>query len=477
MKKNKKFIAIVGAVLAVCIIAVVLVATSLTDNFARMRMSGRLDLAEEYLDDMDYENAIATYEEIIEIEPKLPDAYLGLADVYVEMGDYESAIAVLEDGIDAVKNAEDLEDYLEEVEDLYDEQSKAEVYGTVTIADTDMDFSNNMALEDAKVELARELEYDGVRRRATTDENGEYTFKHVVPGTYILKVSRRGYADIEQEIVVLEDQEVYYNAVLEVIGDEYRGKGTASGTICDAATGYGVEDLTLNIRPGWNNTDGRPVEVLTTDEYGYYCTEEMDYGNYTVEIVDERQVEEPYLSSSFNIKIMGDVYISNQDGAVSMPMKDGQVRIVLTWGEYPSDLDSHMWFEGAGGNEESYHVYYSSPSAYKNDEIVCDLDLDDTSSYGPETTTIYVPENGFYHFGIYNYSHGYESELSVSGATVQVYTENTGVPTYTFYVPGEDGYYWDVFTYDSRTRVLTPVNQIIEDYSDRYDSYEYDGYY
>lgn len=75
----------------------------------------------------------------------------------------------------------------------------------------------------------------------------------------------------------------------------------------------------------------------------------------------------------------------------------GQFRVVLTWGTSPSDLDSHLTGPLAGGSR--FHVYYASPVSGTNN-----LDLDDTSGEGPETTTINAAVSGMYRFSVHNFS-------------------------------------------------------------------------
>ena len=66
---------------------------------------------------LNYEAAIAAYEEAIAIEPKCEEAYLGLAEVYAAMGEYDQAIAVLEEGYDATGSSAML-DRIAEIEEL-----------------------------------------------------------------------------------------------------------------------------------------------------------------------------------------------------------------------------------------------------------------------------------------------------------------------------------------------------------------------
>jgi len=95
--KVKKYI-IIGAILAVCIIAAGVLFISGASTAARLEK--QLELANKYLLDLDYEAAIYAFEKAIEIDPKNVDARLGLAKAYVAVGRSDDAIAVLRDAME-----------------------------------------------------------------------------------------------------------------------------------------------------------------------------------------------------------------------------------------------------------------------------------------------------------------------------------------------------------------------------------------
>jgi uncharacterized protein YfaP (DUF2135 family) len=72
---------------------------------------------------------------------------------------------------------------------------------------------------------------------------------------------------------------------------------------------------------------------------------------------------------------------------VAPPVKQGQVRIVLTWGETPRDLDSHL------DTPSGCHVYYGRKQCNRGQES---LDTDVTDSFGPETINIRKLAPGVY---------------------------------------------------------------------------------
>ncbi len=123
------------------------------------------------------------------------------------------------------------------------------------------------------------------------------------------------------------------------------------------------------------------------------------------------------------------------------PPGAGEYRVVLTWGATPSDLDSHL--TGPDGAGDRFHVFYGDLSFGGHN-----LDLDDVTSFGPETTTI-VPDgvNGVYRFSVHNYSDQDatgSTGIAQSPTTVRVYNSNGLLRT--FIAPGATpGNTWRVF--------------------------------
>lgn len=62
--------------------------------------SEQLDLGYKYLSEMDYEQAEVVFENIINIDEKNYEAYLGLAEVYTAMDEPEMAEEVMEEAVD-----------------------------------------------------------------------------------------------------------------------------------------------------------------------------------------------------------------------------------------------------------------------------------------------------------------------------------------------------------------------------------------
>lgn len=338
--------------------------------------------------------------------------------------------------------------------------------GKVVVADGDLALGNNTAIPDAKIEIIR-LGMDDEDRgvsyaTAATDADGIFSIINIIPGNYLLTISKRDFYTETLYITLSATKLNNYCNTIELIPLSCAGTGTAKGKLVDAVTGDGVKGLNLLIRKGINAKSGAVVYTLTSDVNGAYALENLASGNYCAEIIDRRDTaEERYLTTYFNIKVLGGAAIGDQNATVSTSLNAGQLRIVLDWGAEPKDLDSHLLGPASSGGE--FHIYYSKRTYKENDTIIAGLDRDDQDGYGPETTTIYNPVGGLYTFYVYNF--GYAEGLTESGASVRVYTGYSNEPEYVFNIPMNTSAqkYWTVFTYDSRTRKIMPVNIVSND--------------
>lgn len=264
---------------------------------------------------------------------------------------------------------------------------------------------------------------------------------------YVLVVEKDGYSPVEYHNVDVSEDETVYLGTIFMIPDDNTQDGTIKGTITNSLTGEGVDDLEVKIRRYMNNIDGEVLTTGSTNNDGKYEFT-IESGQYTVEVSGEG-----YITTYFNaISIGGEEVIINAEITPVLP--EDQIRIVLTWGETPRDLDSHM--TGPKPDGSRFHVYYS----YKIYEDYVGLDLDDTSSHGPETITIYRQIDGVYRYFVHDYSNGGSSSstvLSNSGAVVKVYMGNTLART--FNVPSnQGGTLWTVFELEGNN--IKPINTL-----------------
>lgn len=267
-------------------------------------------------------------------------------------------------------------------------------------------------------------------------------------GVYLVKITKDSYIPFEQYVTVKDATESYLETSLLVAGNSNK-HGGFSGTIRNAVNNNVEKNVNLTVRKGWDNYNyGDVVLTLKTDANGFYEKDitnvfgvifGIESGYYTV-----KASKIGYVDKYFNIIVKPGIVNTNQDAVIS-PITTGNYRIVLTWGATPSDLDSHLIGTTASGSYE--HIYYSNKTGYTGN-----LDVDDTSSYGPETITVTSfdkLESGFT-YSVHDYTNKSSSSnraLSNSGATVSLYQGSVLLETY--HVPTDKtGTVWRVFSID-----------------------------
>ncbi|WP_261903416.1 cadherin-like domain-containing protein [Vibrio fortis] len=138
-----------------------------------------------------------------------------------------------------------------------------------------------------------------------------------------------------------------------------------------------------------------------------------------------------------------------------LTLDDATTKIQLTWGQSPEDLDTH--FYGPNGEDDRFHVYYNRNFIQSGNNIF--LDVDDTSSYGPEIVT--VPDftiPGTYRYGVYNFSR--TGEIQRRETKVEVILD--GIRTVFTPPEGNAELWWHVFEIevnDNLSYSLVPINQ------------------
>ena len=106
---------------------------------------------------------------------------------------------------------------------------------------------------------------------------------------------------------------------------------------------------------------------------------------------------------------------------LSPGIKTGQIRLVLTWGQEPADLDAHL--EGPLPDGKQFHIYFQQKGDLKSREFVS-LDADAKNGFGPETITVLGVLPGRYHYFVHDYTNRdvhSSTALSRSGTEVKIY--------------------------------------------------------
>ena len=305
-------------------------------------------------------------------------------------------------------------------------------------------------ISDVSISAYRITDYDGnlseYASSTRSDADGNYELI-LEAGTYYINIYKEGYLPFAIcDVTVTNDQITYLDNVILIADSGAEVSNIITGTVRNALTGASIDGVTVRLRPGWGNQSGALATlagtnndaVTVTDANGQYSLE-VNEGCYTAEVI-----KEGYITGYVNV-ICTNMNDTNQDAVLTPVLSDNEYRIVLTWSSTPRDLDSHI--SGPLSTGGRFHVYYSDMSASDNGETVASLDLDDTSSYGPETITLTKTQNGVYKYAVQDYSNRNSSSstaLSMSGAKVELYCGNSLVGTYTVPI-NKTGTVWNVF--------------------------------
>lgn len=310
-----------------------------------------------------------------------------------------------------------------EIEIIKKAFDEVEIYGAqgnlkVTVSDT-----NGNPISGAEVAIVEKGIY-------LIEVNNSYNTK-LGEGTYSLKVSMDGYVDYNAIFEIVEEETTTINVVLV-----HEGNGSVSGKVVSATSALTLEGVSMTARSGMNVQSGETVATTQTDSNGQYSME-LAAGYYTIEMVLDG-----YTTGYMNIRVDGGE-VGTANASLSPIMSSKTYRVVLTWGASPSDLDSHL--TGSAADATSFHIYFDNKVANKTNGIeIGNLDVDDTTSYGPETITFIAETEGSYYFYVYRYS-SYGS-LPASGATVEVYNGDNLIARYTIDPSASSSYrYWNVF--------------------------------
>lgn len=184
IKENMKIV-----IVAVCtILMILLLAVIFTGSGSgRRKLNGLLDLGQKYLEDMAYEDAILVFDEVITIDPKCAQAFLGKAQAQYALGQAEEAVSTLREGIKQIDESTELRMFLQQI---LEEMSETLVEKKEAVVE--------------KAEISLLLNYKRIVRRTNTEEPKIQleVMGSTKPENYIWKSSDPNIATVSESGVV-----------------------------------------------------------------------------------------------------------------------------------------------------------------------------------------------------------------------------------------------------------------------------------
>lgn len=452
---NKKWL-LIGGLIGVAVLVTTMIFT--IDFINRPKtVEDWTAIADKYYLETDYAQAIVAYQKILEIEPKSMEARSKLAEIYIITKDYDSAVTMLKEMIEI--DPAYTEAY-RTLQDLYYTLGKMEELETLLTLMRERNLSDHIlfgrlnarvvdgfrSLRDdnagvPEVEMTLIGKNDGVSQPQSasrsqtlkTDANGVVDALLRV-GEYRASIDEVSYLPYQANFSIAPDGRTVLPQIALIQKSEETGE--VEGYIINSLDGSTVQGASIRIK---TKDGGKEVQTSSTGTEGSYSFR-VASGYYRVEVSAPgfRDVVE-------EIPVFGGETANGQNIAMTPFLKDGEIRIVLTWGERPQDLDSHLL--GPKSDGKKFHTAYYYKEVKENGVVMANLDLDDTSSYGPETTTIYKAVPGTYSFLVHDYTNGgngSSTALAHSGVGVKVYIGDKDPAEY-YVPPSLVGTVWHVF--------------------------------
>lgn len=291
--------------------------------------------------------------------------------------------------------------------------------------------------------------------QVTTGSDGSWRTASLPGGEYRVIVSSQQYVPIVVADALI-DGDVTLPATPAVVASTQNG--SISGTLLDATTNRPlavpatlfVSRAIFTQSRNFGTRDVLPDVLaarVSVPAGGVYAPITLPAGTYQI-----RVSATGYADATRIVAVLPGRTTTAQNVFVSPTGAVDLVRVVLTWGATPQDLDAHLTGPRATAGTRFLIGYeFNTFGNCGADPFAC-LDVDETAGFGPETMTITKQLAGTYRYAVHNFSG--EAPISVSGAQVAVYIGNTLVRT--FSPPTGSGDWWNVF--ELANGQITPIN-------------------
>ena len=240
--------------------------------------------------------------------------------------------------------------------------------------------------------------------------------------------------------------------------------GSISGILQDANTLVALSGATIQLNAS---------STLYSDTSGAYTFYNLSPGSYTVTVASSG-----YISQTLTTSVTAGETSTLDFDLILLPTS-GQLKISVTWGHDPRDLDTYFWIP-----TNPTKVIYAAPR--KKGSLTTSpwaaIDRDDKNGYGPENVTVSTHDdgsgqqvyyNGNYTYALYNVSHTCHDHhdcdsVNFAGSSAKVTIFFNGSLQATYYASAatgasSDNNWWHVFDLQITDNLITivSVNQVV----------------
>lgn len=274
-------------------------------------------------------------------------------------------------------------------------------------------------IEGATIQMA------GTKSKVQSDKDGKFTWQKIRSGIAKLTVSAPGYEAVQV------DKDVAAGEVTKVSATKLSSDLALTGQVINAITDKPVPGARVELLDRKLSTEA--------DAEGRFRHVRVSPQPFKV-----RVTAPDFFPEDFDANPLVDKFPARY--ILSPALKQGEIRVVLTWGSEPKDLDLHMY--GPLSFQQRYHV---SHKLKKQGTVV--LDVDNRNGFGPETISINKAWAGAHEIKIHAYRDAkdadsgdpaHKRDLASSQAQLRIYIYGAREPQILHVDPKAIGSVWNV---------------------------------
>lgn len=370
------------------------------------RYAEKLNLGDKYLKEMNYEDALASYQEAVKIDEKKKDAYERMASVYHAKKDYNSSVEMLNQAIDLLNNEGEEEDAqaLAKLEMIAENHKDGED-GPERTPLYPVQKDGNWGFEDDNGERICDYIYEDIKPYneyglAAVKRDGKWGFidangKEVIPCQYedvglfgssglaaFCENGKWGYIDRKGKTVIepiYEEAELFSDNGLAPVkrdgkwgyimetGEVFIEPVYASATLFDD---FGLAAVTLDGEQMWINENNMPIVeeieggiVQSADSEGFaiICSD----GKYGLTDYTGNMIQECIYDSLEAIPGYKGLYKAGKDGKYGLIDKNGNIVIDIQYDNFNFFDEEHLGREQLElGDEQLKDLDYEKALGY-----------------------------------------------------------------------------------------------------------------